>query len=105
MYHRILDLKKALSKKSHFLLGPRATGKSWLIRHQLPEAQIFDLLNLATFDRFLRSPQSFPQEIHSQLVVVDEIQKLPRLLDEVHRLIEERDIKFLLTGSSARKLK
>jgi predicted AAA+ superfamily ATPase len=106
MFARILDLKAEMRKKSHFLLGPRATGKSWLIRNQLlPGAQIFDLLNTDTFSRLLRRPHSLSEEIHSPLVVIDEVQKLPRLLDEAHRLIEEKGIRFLLTGSSARKLK
>jgi predicted AAA+ superfamily ATPase len=105
MYPRLLNLAAALDKKSHFLLGPRATGKSWLIRHQLQNAQIFDLLDNDTFERFLKRPAALGEEIHSQRVVIDEIQKLPKLLDEVHRLIEHKQIHFLLTGSSARKLK
>lgn len=105
MYQRILNLTRPLSRKSHFLFGPRATGKSWLIRHQLPQAQIFDLLSTSVHDRLLRRPSALAEEIHADLVVIDEIQKIPRLLDEVHRLIEERGTRFLLTGSSARKLK
>lgn len=105
MYHRVLNLEDVMKKKSHFLFGPRATGKSWLIRHQLKKAQVFDLLNTSTFDRLLRRPHALAEEISSKLVVIDEIQKLPRLLDEVQRLIEERKIHFLLTGSSARKLR
>lgn len=105
MYKRTLNLKAALAVKSHFLLGPRATGKSWLIRSELKNAQVFDLLDTSTHDRFLRTPSALAQEIKKDLVVIDEIQKIPRLLDEVHKLIEERGIKFLLTGSSARKLK
>ena len=105
MYPRLLNLHTVLQKKSHFLFGPRATGKSWLIHEQLKSAQIFNLLESSTFDRFLRRPQSFAEEVNSPMVVIDEIQKLPRLLDEVHRLIEEKKIHFLLTGSSARKLK
>jgi len=75
------------------------------VKHDLPHAQVFDLLNTATFDRFLKNPNSLSEEITNTIVVIDEIQKLPRLLDEVHRLIEERKIHFLLTGSNARKLK
>lgn len=105
MYQRVLNLKDKLEKKSHFLLGPRATGKSWLIKTQLKDAQFFDLLNADTYQRFLRRPHALSEEVNSQRVVIDEIQKLPQLLDEVHRLIEEKKINFLLTGSSARKLK
>ena len=105
MYKRILNLDEDLQKKSHFLFGPRATGKSWLIQHQLETAQVFDLLDIATYDRLLRRPSALGEEIRSNRVVIDEIQKIPRLLDEVHRLIEAKKIHFLLTGSSARKLK
>lgn len=105
MYKRILNLKAALSKKSHFLFGPRATGKSWLIKNQLKNAQVFDLLDTDTHDRFLKRPGALAEEISSDLVVIDEIQKNTRLLDEVHRLIENKGTRFLLTGSSARKLK
>jgi predicted AAA+ superfamily ATPase len=105
MQKRYLNLKMALERKSHFLLGPRATGKSWLIRHQLKSAQVFDLLDHGTYDRLLRRPESLSEEITNKLVVLDEIQKIPKLLDEVHRLIETKGIRFLLTGSSARKLK
>lgn len=105
MYKRLLSLKTALSKKSHFLFGPRATGKSWLIRKELVGVQVFDLLDTSTLDRFLRRPSALAEEVKSNFVVIDEIQKVPALLDEVHKLIEERGIHFLLTGSSARKLK
>lgn len=105
MYARLLDLKKSLAKKSHFLFGPRATGKSWLIRHQLPHVQKFDLLDTVTHDRFLRRPSALAEEVTSDFVIIDEIQKVPRLLDEVHKMIEERGVRFLLTGGSARRLK
>lgn len=100
-----MNLKNALLKKSHFLFGPRATGKSWLIKHQLQDAQVFNLLDTDTHDRFLKRPGALAEEISKDLVVIDEIQKNTRLLDEVHRLIEDRGTRFLLTGSSARKLK
>lgn len=105
MYSRYLNLEPLLKKKSHILLGPRATGKSWLIRNQLKDAQVFDLLDSTTYDRFLKRPSALGEEVTSKLVVIDEVQKLPRLLDEVHRLMESRGVRFLLTGSSARKLK
>lgn len=104
-YERTLNLRSHLKEKSHFLFGPRATGKSWLIGHQLPKAQVFDLLDFDVYERFLKRPKSLSEEIEHNLVVIDEIQKIPKLLDEVHRLIETKKIKFLLTGSSARKLK
>lgn len=103
---RSLDLAALLGRKSHFLFGPRQTGKSWLIRHALPEVLVYDLLDSATFLALSRDPQRIGQEAGERggLVVIDEIQRLPGLLNEVHRLIEGRGVRFLLTGSSARKL-
>lgn len=107
MYDRILKLPKLLEKKSHFLFGARATGKSTLILQNLPEAQVIDLLHAKTFTTLVRNPSILGEMIldHAKYVVIDEIQKLPILLDEVQRLITSKNINFLLTGSSARKLK
>lgn len=104
---RSLDLRSLLEKKSHFLLGPRQTGKSSLIRHSLPDVRVYDLLDSATYLGLSREPGRLAQELSAKdkMVVIDEIQRLPELLNEVHRLIEERRIRFLLTGSSARKLR
>ena len=105
-YERLIQLPQLLRKKSFFLFGPRATGKSYLVRMQLPDAYVFDLLHAPTFGRLSRQPPLIQQETHeTSLVVIDEIQKLPGLLDEVHRLIETSRRTFLLTGSSARKLR
>ncbi len=111
-YIRQLDLTTLLEKKSFFLLGPRATGKSYLIRHQLAsQAVLFDLLRSDFYLKLSSAPWELEALIDAQLskqkkvIVIDEIQKIPGLLDEVHRLIEERKFRFLLTGSSARKLK
>jgi predicted AAA+ superfamily ATPase len=104
---RALDLGALLEQKSHFLLGPRQTGKSFLARHALPDARSYDLLDAVTYLTVSREPGRLGQELgsHERLVVIDEIQRLPELLNEVHRLIEGRGIRFLLTGSSARKLR
>ncbi len=104
---RILPLEALLREKSHFLLGPRQTGKSTLIAHALKGVRIFDLLDTAVFLEMSRNPGRLEEEITpaEHLVVIDEIQRLPSLLHEVHRLIEKRKIRFLLTGSSARKLR
>ncbi len=104
---RAVDLPKMLASKSHFLLGPRQTGKTSLIRHRLPGVKVYDLLNASTFLTLSRDPGRIGQELMAgeQQVVIDEIQRLPGLLNEVHRLIEERGVHFLLTGSSARKLR
>lgn len=109
---RRLNLPTLLEKKSHFLLGPRGTGKSFLVRQQLiDQAFIIDLLRSDNFLRLSSEPAALEKVIVPQIsktrpyVVIDEIQKLPALLNEVHRLIEEKKYKFLLTGSSSRKLK
>lgn len=107
LFHRRFDLMKTLGKNSYFLFGPRGTGKSFWIKHTLAGVPLFDLLDSDVYDRLMRRPRQLSEEIDSKarFVVIDEIQKIPRLLDEVHRLIEERKIHFLLTGSSARKLR
>jgi len=110
LIHRTLDLKNLLSKKSFFLFGPRATGKSTLIKKNLSESSmIIDLLNSRLYLRLLDSPHDIESIIDSgnrgEIVVIDEIQRIPELLNEVHRLIEDRNLTFLLTGSSARKLR
>jgi predicted AAA+ superfamily ATPase len=104
---RILDLPLLLDKKSHFLLGPRQTGKTFLIQNTLKEAKVYDLLDTSIFLALSRNPSRIAQELTPQdhLIVIDEIQRLPELLNEVHRLIESRRIRFLMTGSSARKLR
>lgn len=104
---RILPLDKLLRKNSFFLFGCRGTGKTSLIRSLFPNLPRYDLLSATTFASLVRRPQLIGEENQDPdvPVVIDEIQKLPQILDEVHRLIEERGMKFLLTGSSARKLK
>lgn len=103
---RNIDINKTLIRKSVFLFGPRQCGKSSLIRQTLPKAHVFDLLKSDTFLRLSQNPQYIEQVCTGeQPIVIDEIQKLPSLLDEVHRLIEARGFRFLLTGSSARKLR
>ena len=104
---RFLSVKDLLAKKSHFLFGPRQTGKTFLIRQELSDVQVYDLLDSAVFIALNQKPGLLEEELRprSRYVVIDEIQRLPDLLHEVHRLIESRGIRFLLTGSSARKLR
>ncbi|MCX7012755.1 MAG: DUF4143 domain-containing protein [Candidatus Sumerlaeota bacterium] len=98
-----------LPKTSFFLLGPRGTGKSTWLRHVLPDARWFDLLSEELYHRLMGAPGAFAGELRAlpngSWVVVDEIQRLPSLLNEVHRFIEEKRLRFALCGSSARKLK
>lgn len=95
--------------ETSFLLGPRATGKSTWIHQCLPGALIYDLLDTSLALRLAREPGLLAQELATipakRWVVIDEVQKVPALLDEVHRLMEQSGRRFLLSGSSARKLK
>ena len=102
------ELKKIGS--SAFLFGPRGTGKStWIKKNYKTNTVVYDLLNTSELIRFSREPSLLYQETAhlapGSWVVVDEIQKVPGLLNEVHRIIEEKKINFILSGSSARKLK
>lgn len=99
-------------KESFFLFGPRGTGKSTWLRQALPDAVYVDLLDQEAFRTYLARPERLGELVggnpQAKTVIVDEIQKVPALLDEVHRLIEakgRRRVQFVLTGSSARKLK
>ena len=106
---RQLQIAPLLAMKSFFLFGPRATGKTTLIRQQLAEiATIIDLLDSRYFLRLSGEPHELESLIAAapaDIIVIDEIQRIPELLNEIHRLIETQNITFLLTGSSARKLR
>jgi predicted AAA+ superfamily ATPase len=90
-----------------FLFGPRQTGKTSLVQQTLSHARYFSLLDSDIYLTLNRRPAALRELIGPQegLVVIDEIQKLPMLLDEVHLLMESRGVRFVLTGSSARKLR
>lgn len=107
MFKRTLNLKKAIGTSSAFLFGPRGVGKSFWIHEELKNAFVIDLLDSDIYQGLLRRPRQLEEMIPrgTSLVVIDEVQKLPELLDSVHRLIEASKIRFLLTGSSARKLR
>lgn len=98
-----------LPKKSFFLFGPRGVGKSTWVRELFTPLLEVNLLHQQTFLQLQNDPSGLEARIghlkESSWVFIDEIQKLPAILDEVHRLMEERDLRFILTGSSARKLK
>jgi predicted AAA+ superfamily ATPase len=104
----VIARKLALPKGSFFLLGPRGTGKSTWVRAQLPGALSVDLLKESTYAELAGHAdrlESVADADGATTIVIDEVQKLPPLLDEVHRLIESRGFRFVLTGSSARKLR
>jgi uncharacterized protein len=95
-------------KQSFFLFGPRGVGKTAWAHEQFPDALFFDLLDHQTYTQLLAAPQRLGDRIpqgYKGWVVVDEVQRVPELLNEVHRLIESRRLRFVLTGSSARKLR
>lgn len=108
MLDRILQINKELDD-SIFLLGARQTGKSTILRQQFPNAIYIDLLNTDMRGRLSRRPALLYEMLHTKesgtLVIIDEIPEVPDLLNEVHRLISECSLKFILCGSSARKLK
>ena len=105
MFSRIL--KKP--NDSILLLGPRGTGKSTWIKSLFPDSPRYDLLNSSEALRLSRNPTQIYDELKSletnSWVIIDEVQKVPSLLNEVHRLIEDHRLRFILSGSSARKLK
>ena len=100
MYKRVLDLKEIVKHKSVFLFGPRQTGKSTLVRQTFPDAAIYDLLEADTFRELTARPEYLRQTLSPQqpFVVVDEIQKLPALLDEIQLLIDRnKKLRVILT--------
>lgn len=108
MFERILQINNEL-EDSIFLFGARQTGKSTALRMQFPDATYIDLLDTDLKSRFQRRPALLYEMLHDKaeqtLVIIDEIPEVPELLNEVHRLISERNLVFILCGSSARKLK
>jgi predicted AAA+ superfamily ATPase len=93
--------------KSAFLWGPRKVGKTYWLSHTLKNAAVIDLLKTDTLSEYISRPALLRERYqnHRGLIVIDEVQKAPQLLDEVHWLIENKGLSFLLTGSSARKLR
>ncbi|MDT8391305.1 MAG: DUF4143 domain-containing protein [Lentisphaeria bacterium] len=104
MFQRLLALDTGASS---FLFGPRGTGKSYWLHHIHADALCIDLLESDTYTQLLADPSRLRNLVppHVNLVVIDEVQRVPDLLHEVHRLIERQGTRFILTGSSARKLR
>lgn len=106
-FERVLRLPGA-GESSFFLWGPRQTGKSTLLRGAYPQAHWVDLLKADEYRRYVERPERLRQELAARPadhVVIDEVQKVPQLLDEVHWLIENSGTTFALCGSSARKVR
>ena len=114
VYRRTLDVRKLSQRKSLFLFGPTSTGKTTLLRAQFDTRVIVNLLRSSVYLPLAENPSRLREIVaegrvdaagERPVVVIDEIQKLPQLLDEVHDLIETERVHFVLSGSSGRKLK
>jgi len=106
MYERFFQLTDIVKRKSVFLLGPRQTGKSTLLRKLFPEALYVDLLEAETFRELSTFPETLRQRISDRhhYIIIDEVQKLPRLLDEVQLLIDRnKDLRIVLTATELEK--
>jgi len=105
MYSRLIKPPK---DKSFFLFGPRGTGKTTWVKTVFPDAAYLDLLEAELFNDLLANPgrlENFIPKNFNNWIIIDEVQRIPELLNEIHRLIERYKYKFVLTGSSARKLR
>lgn len=105
MYSRLIEPPK---DKSFFLFGPRGTGKTTWVKSKFTKALYLDLLEAELFNDLLSNPQrleNFIPKNFNDWVIIDEVQRIPELLNEIHRLIEKSKYKFVLTGSSARKIR
>ncbi|MEK6558076.1 MAG: AAA family ATPase [Candidatus Margulisiibacteriota bacterium] len=113
MYLRRIKFED-IDHESYFLWGPRQSGKSTLLRQMFPKSLYFDLLLSTEYRRLLNQPQllrqqylalSLKEQIDVQPIIIDEVQKIPELLNEVQWLIVNHNVRFILCGSSARKLR
>lgn len=108
MLSRLFKIQDA-ETESVFFFGARQTGKTTLLKNLFPNTRYYDLLKSDEFERLSRKPSLLREELinipSDELIIIDEIQKLPILLDEVHWLITNCGLRFILTGSSARKLR
>ncbi len=111
IFYRILNIKLP-SKQSAFLWGARKTGKSAYLKNHFPDSIVFDFLKTDLYFKISKNPALLRELILAKdkallkyPIILDEVQKIPHALDEVHWLIENRGLRFILCGSSARKLK
>ena len=109
VYDNYIQRIITLPEMSVFLFGPRGTGKSTWLHHTYPDSVFIDLLDEGLYQSYLVDIEQFADELRAlapgDLIVIDEVQRLPALLNEVHRHIENRGLRFILSGSSARKLR
>ena len=107
MYKRILS-SPLKSERSFFLFGPRGVGKTSWVKRNVKNSIYIDLLKSELYLELLKNPEKLDKIIPNKFdgwIILDEVQKIPILLNEVHRLIEEKKYKFILTGSSARSIR
>ena len=104
MYKRVLRLNSILERKSVFLFGPRQTGKSTWLKSTYKDGLYINLLSAKVYDDYLKNPNALASDIQlfqrknkSKIIIIDEVQKLPHLLDEVHAQIEENNIRIKRT--------
>lgn len=108
MFARAIEIPELIRQRSIFLFGPRQSGKTTLLRTQIPSGVFYDLLEADTFSELTRNPALIRQRLTGRetAIVIDEIQRLPQLLHEVHAMVERnKKLRFVLTGSSARSLR
>ena len=111
MIKRILDINLP-KRQSAFLWGARKTGKTTYLRMKFPHSLVYDFLKTDLFFEIVKRPALLreqllakPKDLLKYPVILDEVQKVPQVLDEVHWLIENKGLRFILCGSSARKMK
>ena len=111
IFKRLLNITLPI-KQSAFLWGARKTGKSYYLKHHFPDSICYDLLKTDEYWRLLRDPSKLRQEVLmldlrqlAEPIIIDEVQRIPELLNEIHWLVENSNAYFILCGSSARKLK
>jgi predicted AAA+ superfamily ATPase len=106
-----IEIKRHINipQTSFFLFGPRGTGKSTFVKSLIKKDTLYiDFLDPETFRTFSAFPETLLKTViavNPAQVIIDEVQKIPQILDVVHKIMEEKNIRFILTGSSARKLK
>ena len=107
-FRRLSIFKKPIPDRSYFLFGPRQTGKTTFLNAEFPEAEHINLLDSLVYRELSKRPELLRQRHNEQrkLIVIDEVQRLPEILNEVHLMIErDKSLRFILTGSSARGLR
>ena len=107
MFNRLLKIDANISSGA-FVFGPIGTGKTTWLKTYFADTLYFDLLDATVYSEFLANPtrlNNYIPQAFTNWIIIDEIQRVPELLNEIHRLIESRKLRFILTGSSATSLR